>query len=65
MAEPTSSPDRQRRLAGYVFAGVGLINLVVGLVVGAVVTTAVSVVMLVVGGALVLSGRPRGGGAAG
>lgn len=55
MADARSTADRQRRIAAYVFLAVGLVNLVVGAVAGAIVTIAISVVMLVVGGALLVS----------
>jgi uncharacterized membrane protein len=66
MSDSSATTPRQRRIASYVFLGVGLLNLVVGVVAGALITIIASVVMLIVGGALLVtgvtgSGRPPTG----
>jgi hypothetical protein len=63
MAERQSAADRQRRIGAYLFLGVGLINLVVGVVAGAGITIVVSIVMLVVGVVLLASSLTGAGGA--
>ncbi len=55
MAQSESPKERQRRIGAYVLLGVGLINLVLGVVAGAFLTIAIAVFMLVVGGALLAS----------
>ena len=55
MANNELPAERQRRIAAYVALGVGLLNLVLGLVVGATITIGVAVFLLVVGGALLVS----------
>jgi hypothetical protein len=52
--------ERQRRIAAYVALGLGLVNLVLGVVVGAAVTIGVAVFLLVVGGALLVSAMGLG-----
>lgn len=61
MSDSRATTARQRRIAAYVFLGVGLLNLVVGFVAGALVTIIVSVIMLIVGGALMVSGVTSSG----
>jgi hypothetical protein len=53
--------ERQRRIGAYVALGVGLFNLVLGVVVGATITIAVAVFLLIVGGALLISSLGLGG----
>jgi hypothetical protein len=55
MANNELPAERQRRIAAYVALGVGLINLVLGVVVGATITIVAAVFLLVVGGALLVS----------
>jgi uncharacterized membrane protein HdeD (DUF308 family) len=69
MAQPSTSPEKLRRLAGVLFLVVGLVDLVLGAIAGALITLVVGVGMLVVGGALLASalgtsgrsGNPGGG----
>ena len=55
MAEDGTPVERQRRIGAYVALGVGLFNLILGVIVGAVITIAVAVFLLVVGGVLLAS----------
>jgi hypothetical protein len=61
MANAENPQERQRRIFGYVFLGVGLINLILGVVVGAPITIAVGVFLLIVGGAMVAKSVIAGG----